>query len=163
MEERYTINELSTICKVSTQSIYKLFSKNKPFINQHSTRKGRQIFYGKEVLDLLLDHYDHSQDEGKIESTSTNSPKTLPDAPQDKSEVSSTKATIEALEAKIEALEKQLAETEAEKKELLKQNGIALLLLSQEREEHLKLLSAPKPSIGERIRNLFGKKTPPQE
>ena len=158
MENRYTINQLATTCKVSTQSIYKLLSKNQPTVKQFSQRQGRKILYGQEVLNLLLDYYGLRQDEGQTEDTSTNAPKTPADAFPAKVEDKSTSKEIDALKAQIEALEARLAETEAEKKELLRQNGQVLLLLSQEREERIKLLPPPKKTLGERFKGLFGKK-----
>lgn len=165
MENRYTINQLATICKVSTQSIYKLLSKNQPTVKQFSTKQGRKILYGQEVLDLLLDHYGLRQDEGQTEDTSTNASKTLSDAPEAEVEDNSTQTKIAALEAQIESqkkqieeLQKQLADKEAERKQLLEQNGQVLLLLSQERQERIKLLPAPKKSFGERLKGFFGKK-----
>lgn len=165
MERHYTINQLSTICKVSPQSIYKLLSKNQPLVKQFSTRQGRKIYYGQEVLDLLLKHYNLTQEEGQTEDTSTNAPKTLSNAPEAEVEDNNTKPTIEALQAQIESqkkqieeLQKQLAEKEAERKQLLEQNGQVLLLLSQERQELIKRLPAPKKTFGERLKGFFGKK-----
>ena len=158
MENRYTINQLSTICKVSSQSIYKLLAKNQPTVKQFSTKQGRKILYGQEILDLLLDHYGLRQDDTHEEDTAVNASKTPQETPQAEMDNIPAQIKIEALEARIEALEKQLADTEAEKKELLRQNGQVLLLLSQEREERIKLLPAPKKTIGERIKGLFSKK-----
>lgn len=161
MENRYTINQLSTICKVSSQSIYKLLAKNQPTVKQFSTKQGRKILYGQEVLDLLLAHYNPQQVEGQDEAPKADTPANAPNKPVEASslqvEDDPTQSEIDALQAKIEALEKRLAETEAEKKELLRQNGQVLLLLSQEREERIKLLPAPKKSFGERIKGLFSK------
>ena len=165
MENRYTINQLATTCKVSTQSIYKLLSKNQPTVKQFSTKQGRKIYYGQEVLDLLLEHYGLHQEEGQTEDTSANAPKTLSNGlaaevedNSTQSEIATLKAQIESQKTQIEELTKQLAEKDAERKQLLEQNGQVLLLLSQERQERIKLLPAPKKSFGERLKGFFGKK-----
>lgn len=161
MNYQYTINELSTICQVSKQSIYQRFSKNQPFINQNSTRQGRKIFYNQSVLEMLQTYYGTVEEQ----SASTDSPKTHEKPLQAPVEEKSDKETIAALEAKIDALEAQIEElkakleaTEAERKDLVQQNGCVLLMLAKEKEEKLKLMPPERTPIGNRIMGFFKRK-----
>ena len=66
-----------------------------------------------------------------------------------------TKQELERLKEKYAELQAELDKVEAERKQLLEQNGNLLLLLSQEKAEKQKLLPPPRKTIGERIRALF--------
>lgn len=149
MEFSFTIDDLTRQLSKSKQSLYLLFNKNKTFINQNSIRKQRKIFYNQAVLDYLTDYYTHGAPvEAPTKPIEAPSPEDRGDAAQ---------SEIDALRAKIAVLEAQLEAKEAERAELFKQNSQLLLLLSQEKAEKALYLPAPRKSIGERFRSLFGR------
>ena len=165
MNYPFTIEELASKCQVSKQSIYNLISKDKDFIKENSIKQGRKIKYNQAVLDRFLAYY------GKVdgeEETTPEAPQKPIEAPINVPEETTTnkpnETIIEPLEAQIvllrqevEELKQQLAAKEAERIELLKQNGALILTLQQEKQEKMLLLPPPKKTIGERIRGLFGK------
>lgn len=158
MNYPYTIEDLSRECNVSKQSIYNLIGKNKDFVKENSRKQQRKIKYNQEVLDWLLDYYGKNQ----LESSQNQSEPAQIDstiAEIDKVDISIVKekeTKIEALEAEIEALKKTLEETEAERKELLKQNGALILTIQQQQQEHMILLPAATEKKGF-FKRLFGK------
>lgn len=183
MENRYTINQISSACKVSKQSLYKFINKNKTFINENSTRNHRIIYYNQAAMDFFLAYYqpDRKAEDEKIpvSDIDTDTDKKEPDflMNTDIAEVQAKNPPVEAqneeeppegqlnplqrkidaLEAEIEALRKRLDASEAEKKELLRQNGEVLLLLQMEKQEKQLLLPAPKKTLADRVKNLFHK------
>lgn len=173
MKNQYTIKELATACKVSTQSIYNLKDKNKEFFKQNSKRNQRTIYYNQAVLNFLLDYYHLDKDspdsenilyekigggfapqEGENSSVLTSSPDELSE-----SRIKEYESQIDALKAENERLKKELDAKEEERKELLKQNGALILALSQEKQEKMLLLPAPKKPFGERVKSLFHKES----
>lgn len=163
MTYQYAIEDLASKCQVSKQSIYNLLSKDKDFIKQNSTRQARKIKYNQAVLNKLLLYYnkpeetDHAQE--AIEAPTIVS-ETSPDKTTNETTeaiVAPLKAEIEALKKELEELRQQLAAKEAERMELLKQNGALILTLQQEKQEKQALLPAPKKSFGDRLKGLFSK------
>ena len=168
MEYKYSINDIQSKTNVSLQSLYNLIKKNKEFINKNSTRKQRKIYYNQSAMDFFVSYYLPEQsteeekiptsplDLGKAEAKAENSAleNSSTDKPQEREE-EVTKAEIGALKAEIEALKKQLEQTEAEKKELFRQNSQLLLLLQQEKQEKMLLLPAPKKSFSEKVKSIF--------
>ena len=168
---QYTINDISTECKVSKQSLYALIKKNQAFINENSTRKQRKIYYNQAVMDFFVSYYsaaspdkaenprqnDH-QAEG-CETTGENPPSaaTFKDDTQ-KYQIDALNAQIDALQAEIGALRRQLEEKEEERKELIRQNGALILTLQQEKQEKQLFLPAPKKSFGDKVKSLFKSK-----
>jgi len=165
MDFPYTIEDLSSKCKVSKQSIYSLIKKNQEFVKQNSIKRGKKIKYNQAVLNHFLDYYGVKEEE-----------QPSPDAPEDariaenasiEGEEPSSNTTnedtaeekIKALESQIEALKQELAASKEANSELIRQNGQLLLLLQEEKQEKMRLLPAPRKSIGERISNFFKKKT----
>lgn len=151
MEYKYSINDIASKTKVSKQSLYNLIKKNQEFINKNSRRIQRKIYYNQEALNFFINYYQP----GSTEETAQEAVET-PQAVEEKETVD-TSATeqIAALKAEIEELKKKLSETEAERKELLQQNGALILTVQQQQQEKMLLLPAPKKTIRER---LFGKK-----
>lgn len=153
MDFKYSINDISTKCKVSVQSLYKLINKNKAFINDNSTRKQRKIYYNQTAMDFFTAYY-----------LSEQTPET-PQTAEEQSEVKpSADARIEALEtennalhAEIASLKTQLEAKESERLELLRQNGALILTLQQEKQEKMLLLPPPKKSLGEKVKSIFKK------
>lgn len=183
MENQYTADQITGICKVSKASFYELKKKNKDFINKNSTRLHRIVYYNQAVLDFFLAYYqpDEKTESGKIPVSDTdtdtdkkepdsvkvlraevpqaeNSPVEAPqtDEPQEGQE-NPLQRKIDALEAELEALRKQLEAKEAERLELLRQNGEVLLLLQMEKQEKQLYLPAPKKTLADRVKSLFHK------
>ena len=72
-------------------------------------------------------------------------------------EVDKLKKKNKRLKATVKELENLLEQSEAERAELIKQNSIALLALSQEKQEKIRLLPPPRKSLGEKVKGLFGR------
>ena len=156
MEYQYTIEDLASKAGVSKQSIYNLLSKDKEFINNNSRKQQRKIKYSQAVLDMILEYYGKSsqaaeQPQETAEAARATDP-TEPEKPGE--EIEALRAQIEALKQEIAEKDELLAKKEQERQELLKQNGLTLLLLQQEKQEKQLLLPAPKKSLWKR---LFGK------
>ncbi len=151
MEYKYSINDIASKTKVSKQSLYSLIKKNQEFISKNSRRIQRKIYYNQEAFNFFINYYQP----GATEETAQEAVET-PQAVEEKETVD-TSATeqIAALKAEIEELKRKLSETEAERKELLQQNGALILTVQQQQQEKMLLLPAPKKTIRERI---FGKK-----
>lgn len=147
-EYQYTIDDIASICKVTKQSIYNLIKANKEFINENSRRYQRRLMYNQAALQYFTEYY-------QVEAPEVDTIK----AP-DKQETKNTEALegkIKTLQAEFDTLKQLLAETEAERKALIHQNGALILTLQQEKQEKMLLLPAPKKTIGERIKGLFHK------
>ena len=181
MEYPYDIQDLSNDCGISKASVYAFIKKNKDFFEDNSIRVREsetstkpKVKYNQVAMDFLLAHYgkkdskeaqarevlsnDFSMESREVASNlRENAPTSASEKEADQIPIEALKTKISALEAKIEALEKELASKEEERKELLKQNGALLLLLSQEKQEKALFLPAPKKSIGERIKGFFQK------
>lgn len=164
MDFPYTIEDLSSKCKVSKQSIYALIKKNQELVKKNSTRKGKKVKYNQEVLNFFLDYYgineaeDPSPEDPERALEAENAPQEAEDpspiSPQDKT----AEDKIRALESEIEALKKELASAREQNNELIRQNGQVLLLLQEEKQEKIKLLPAPKQSLVKKIGNFFKNK-----
>lgn len=151
MEYKYTINEIASKTKVSLQSLYTLIKKNKEFINDHSRRKQRKVFYDQEALNFFMEYYgQESHDETPLEGSEK-----APEAEKSVKKESESQEQIAALKAEIEALKTQLEEKEKERKELLQQNGALILTIQQQQQEKMLLLPGPKKSFWDRV---FGKR-----
>lgn len=170
MEYPYKIQDLSRLSKISNQTIYKIFKKNQDFIADNSKKvKGKtkpMTLYSQAVLDLLLAQYGQGNDGTIVGASAGGNATELPSEPQKREETppeaaeaaEGYKSTINALKSKIEALEAQIEALGEERRELIKQNGNLLLLLSQEKQEKALLLYPPKKTIGARLKGLFSKK-----
>lgn len=170
MEYQYTINDLATSCKVSKQSIYNLIKRNKEFVNQNSTRKQRTLYYNQDVLNFLLDYYNlekapsdnliYEKIGGDPQFSGTeNSLSPTSSAEEVERLKAEYNSQIAALKAEIERLKADLNAKEEERKELLNQHGALILALSQEKQEKMMLLPAPKKPFGERVKALFHKES----
>lgn len=163
----YTIKELQKEIDRTAATIYNFIrssEETKAFFNQHrrENSKGGYI-YDEEVLKLLKNKYLVANDQHKqdLETESGENPQTQPPAPQEKGdnsqEMAELAAELEELLEKYAALKADFDKIEAEKDELLRQNGNLLLLLSQEKAEKQALLPPPRKSIGERLKSIFHK------
>lgn len=166
MDYKYTITDIQTKTNVSLQSLYKLIKKHQDFINENSTRKQRKIYYSQSAMDFFISYYQPDKTPEAEKSTPINMPleatQTPIDAPSqsdtDKDTIDALQAQIGALQAQIDALQKQLDESEAERKELIRQNGALILTLQQEKQEKQLFLPAPKKSFVDTLKELFHKK-----
>ena len=165
MNYPYTINDLASNCKVSTQSIYNLIRKNQAFINDNSVRRQRKIYYNQTAMDFFLSYYGKATTESSVEEKkSAEIPR--PEGEQSPAESSSVddpaasrikalESELEAKEAEIKRLNDLLAAKETERIELLNQNGALILTLQQEKQEKMLLLPAPRKPFKERFKSIF--------
>lgn len=164
MEFPYTINDIRAVVKVSQQSLYNLIKKHQSFFHDNSTRRQRKVYYSQAAMDFFISYYQpeeapsfnepHTEVQEIPQETSFNKPHT---EGQEKAPSDALKAEIDALKAEIDALRKQLNDKEAERVELLRQNGILCLTLQQEKAEKMLLLPSPKKTLGEKVKSLFHK------
>ena len=170
MSYNYTINDISSKCKVSKQSLYNLIKKNQSFINDNSTRRQRKVYYNQAAMDFFVAYYSSPSAEDaenplqskKGRDTEVQAEKSpLEGFPADKPQedlIKSLREEIDTLKAKIAALQKDLDAKEEERKELFRQNGALLLMLQQEKQEKMLLLPAPKKSFSDRMKSIFKSK-----
>lgn len=170
MEYPYTINDIRAVVNVSQQSLYNLIKKNKSFFQDNSTRKQRKIYYSQAAMDFFVSYYqpvinlneteEHIKNLNETEGQDNKeNPSINPNETEgrEESQTSALKAQIDALHAQIDLLQKQLDAKEAERVELLRQNGILCLTLQQEKAEKMLLLPSPKKTLGEKVKSLFHK------
>ena len=170
MEYQYTINDIKDAVKVSLQSLYTLIKKNQAFINENSIRKQRKIYYNQAAMDFFVSYYipEQDQEEGKIPTSPLDLGKAEAKAEnpvkktsyreeEQQARIDALQVEIKALQGKLDALQKQLDAKEAERVELLRQNGILCLTLQQEKAEKMLLLPSPKKTLGEKVKSLFHK------
>ena len=153
MEYPYSINDIKAETKVSLQSLYTLIKKNKEFVNENSTRKQRKVYYNQAVMDFFTSYY--------LSESAPETPQKAEEQAEKESSADALKAENDALKAQIDALQKQLEAKEAERLELLRQNGALILTLQQEKQEKMLLLPAPKKSFSDKVKSFF--KGKPQE
>lgn len=147
-EYQYTVNDIASKCNVSKQSIYNLIRNNRAFIKENSRKHQRRVLYNQEALNYFLSYYKRDTQETY---TSENTVK-----PNVK-DADNLQAEIKQLQEELELLKQQLAATEAERKDLLQQNGALILTLQQEKQEKMLLLPPPRKTIAERMRGWFQK------
>ena len=170
MEFPYTINDIRAVAKVSQQSLYNLIKKHQSFFHDNSTRIQRKVYYSQAAMDFFISYYqpELSTEEGKngvlaedSDINPTEAEKTLLERSYkeeaQEARIDALQAEIKALQGKLDALQKQLDAKEAERVELLRQNGILCLTLQQEKAEKMLLLPSPKKTLGEKVKSLFHK------
>lgn len=170
----FSMDDLSTKLNISKQSLYKLINNNQELstlIKEHSTRQKRKIFYDDVVFEWLCQHYGLSLSvklkkgvsNEVVEGVFQEENETIPD---------DTAARIAELEAQVEALEARLKVSEDERQRLREENGALLLTVSQmsntisqmsntafqQFQASVKMLPAPRKSLFERIKDVFGGK-----
>lgn len=149
MDYPYTILDIVNNLSKSKQSIYNLFDKNKELIRNNSIRKGRKIYYNQAVMDFLNDYYENG--------TPINAPNTRIDASALAHEENTHQEELDALRAKISTLEAQIEAKDKQIADLISQNNLTLLLLSQEKQEKALLLPAPRQTLVEKLKSIFKK------
>lgn len=143
----YTIKEMKTIINRTEPTIYNYIRKDASFFEEHRIKQNKGGYlYDEIAVERLKSLLCVANGEGKPISS---------DEGQEIPHITPPVAELEELRGKYEALKKDFERVEAERKQLLEQNGNLLLLLSQEKAEKQALLPAPRRTIGERIRNFF--------
>lgn len=161
---RYTTKDLLEVSKTSLQSINKLFKSNselKELAKEHKKVENRNVFYDEVIYEWFCRRYEKKTKSlmengvagGNFENENQNIPLDTP--PSSLPQEEETKTELEILKEENARLKEELEKVEAERKQLLEQNGNLLLLLSQEKAEKQKLLPPPRKTIGERIKNIF--------
>ena len=157
MEYKYTINDIKAECQVSLQSLYTLIKKNQSLIKENSTRKQRKVYYNQTAMDFFTSYY-RSEDTPETPQSAEKQAKNEPSADY---RIEALEHERDALQAEIDTLHKQLEAKEAERAELLRQNGALILTISQLQQEKMLLLPAPKKSFSDKVKSIF--KGKPQE
>lgn len=155
----YTVKELGKIIGRKPAMIYNYIKEDRSFFYSHREMgTNGSYLYDDEVLERLKIKVGVSNGVAGeiIEKENEISPQHTP-APSTESEEAIKKliSELEEVKSKYEEIKLKLEQVEAERKQLLEQNGNLLLLLSQEKAEKQKLLPPPHRSIGERIRGFF--------
>ena len=171
MEYKYLITDIQEKTKVSITSLNAFKNKHKDFFNQNSIRKQRKLYYTQAAMDFFVSYYcpEEAAEDGENPVILAETNGHAPEAEIPASAASSTDkphesqpeapdAEIAALKAEIAALREQLEKSEAERKELLRQNGALILTLQQSQQQALLLLPAPKKSIADKVKSFFGKR-----
>lgn len=147
---QYTINELTSIFKVSKQSIYNFINKDKALLKEHSTRIQRKIYYDDTIFSNLVAYYGLEEAPKETDNTVIEAVEQTAEVIQPTPEQINQQEEIDALKAEIEALKLQLKESDEKIKKLIdseqeaiKQNSQILLLLQEEKQEKMKLLPSP--------------------
>lgn len=138
-----SVKQLCEKANISQQTFYRLIRDSKEFsalVEQNRQRKSNGYRYDTPVLEWLLAYYER-------ENAASEPPEKEPDT--------SIEAERDALRVELEALQARFDAVEAERKELLAQNGQLLLLLSQEKQEKQALLPPPRIPLVERVKALF--------
>ena len=165
MDERYSVRDIAVKCGVSVQSIYKLIKSNDELSALCAASAGKSkgsVFYGVDVLEWVMNYYQMTPAAAQETPVADNED----DISQDvKTLLEAKEAELEALRAELSEAQEKIVRLDAERQaaieresELIKQNGNILLLLGQAQNE-IKLLSAPKQSIFQRIKQHFTKTT----
>lgn len=149
-EYKYTIDDISSKCQKTKQSIYNLIRKDKEFIKNNSIKRGRKVLYNTSVLNRCLLYYgiESVKDNSIVSSEATPAP------PESNKELMER---ITMLESEIDGLKERLEVSETERKDLLQQNGALILTLQQEKQEKMLLLPGPRKGMFEKIKEWFHK------
>lgn len=161
----YTIKDIAEACGVSKQAVYKLIDKHGQLVDTSTIKEGRKVFYSQPLFDFCLTHYRGEQ--STAEGVESREKPHIDTAEVDRltsevdrltAEVDKLKKKNKRLKATVKELENLLEQSEAERAELIKQNGIALLALSQEKQEKRLLLPEPRKPLREKVKGLFSRK-----
>ena len=146
--------------------MFKSNSELKELAKEHKKVENRNVFYDEVIYEWFCRRYEKKtkslMENSVVGSNSENENQNIPldTPPSSLPQEEEIKQELERLKEKYAELQAELEKVEAERKQLLEQNGNLLLLLSQEKAEKQKLLPIPRKTIGERIRALFRKNRP---
>lgn len=160
----YSMKELANRCGKSQQAIYKLIAKNpelSALVEEHSTRNGRFINYGAEVLNWLINHYQPGRISPDTEGTPVENQPSAEIPKHTPGELERLQTENDLLREQVKTLNNMLASATAEKQELIQQNGEILHILRETQNEVQRLLNPPpppsKPTILNRLKAIFSK------
>lgn len=166
--EQATIKQIAEMIGKTPQALYSLIKHNEDLARlceENKVRVKGGTAYKGPVIEYFLDFY-------KVDGET---PAPGPEAEKSK-RIEELEAQVEELKKLLEASKEEHEKKEAEaqeaikaanetlervnreREEFYKQNSMLLLMLSEERQQ-VKLLSAPKKSIIQRIKGMFGKKS----
>jgi len=157
----YTMKQLCEIVDRTQSMLYNYIKTDKEYFESHRRKDSKKGFlYDEEALLRIKEKIGvlNGVAWGNPNEEDENIPLDTP--PSSLPQEEETKQELERLKEKYAELQAELEKVEAERKQLLEQNGSLLLLLSQEKAEKQKLLPKPRKTIGERIRALFRKNRP---
>lgn len=162
----YRIKDLMLISGTTERAIRQLFTTNeelKQLKEEHTIKKQNKVFYDEVIYRWFVEYYKDKNSQLVSNVLPQQNCKTqdseIPDSIAPVSlEISKLSAQIEELTKDLDDMRAKYEALEAEKNELLRQNGNLLLLLSQEKAEKQALLPPPRRTLGERIKGLFHKK-----
>lgn len=165
----YSMKDLSRLTGKTEQTIYRLGRKNSDFKtvleeNQRTVSNGKR--YNENVLKWLLGYYEITEPteaDPCAPSESVQKPSIPePTAPPDETLIRENEALrgqIEALKRENDLLRSQLSEASVRERTMNEQLGHALFNLQQALQQSQLLLSAPKPSVFQRFKQLFKHQT----
>lgn len=176
----YSIKDLAKAAGKTEQALHKFLKKRPEFTNAHTLRTGRFRSYDQDMMDAVLDYYnpanerltdDTTDGEDDLKQSSSGHAEQLADLEEEiqnlRTELEGKKNEIEKLlsdaaqkEKECNDLKNKLETSEAERKEMIRQNGSLLLLLQEEKQEKMLLLPGPKKTFRQKLRNLFGVSSP---
>lgn len=175
MEFKYQMKDLTSVVKKTPQAIHDLIKKNKDLsmlVNSNSIKSGRLRFYNQAVLDWLINYYkpeiptDAALGADIVEPDAAAIPEPTPpgtnnteDAatppPDVAAQLDALRQEVKRLTEENERLRAAYDKAEAERGELMKQNGVLALTLQQVQQEKMLYLPAPKKPFGERVRDFI--------
>lgn len=147
-EYPYDIDDVTSACDKTRQSIYNLSKQHRDFINDNTRIYQRRRLYNQAAMKFFTEYYGKATPQAASSEADVN---------QEATPAASTQPEIKALQEEIKRLHHLLEEKEAERKDLLQQNGALILTLQQEKQEKMMLLPGPRKGIGETIRGWFKK------
>ena len=163
----YSMKDLSRLTGKTEQTIYRLGRENSDFKtvleeNQRKVSNGKR--YGAPVLQWLLNHYEitaPTEQDPRTPSVSAPEP-VLPEPTARPDEIlirenEALQGQIEALKRENDLLRAQLADASIRERTMNEQLGHALFNLGQALQQNQLLLSSPKPSMFQKIKQLFSK------
>lgn len=165
----YSMKDLSRLTGKTEQTLYRLGRKNSDFKrvledNQRTVSNGKR--YNENVLKWLLGHYEiTAPTEIDLPAHSVKPSEAVlpePTPPADEILIRENEALqgqIEALKRENDLLRSQLTDAANRERDLNEKLGHALLCLQQSIQQSQLLLSAPKPTVFQRFKQLFKPQT----
>jgi len=144
-------------------------------------RRQRKVYYNQAAMDFFVSYYCPEQEKspssrnisgivevpneensGIVEVPKKPGIVEVPSPPDKEailqSRIDALQDELDALHAEIATLREQLEAKEAERRELLRQNGALILTLQQEKQEKQLFLPAPKKSFADKVKSIFKSK-----
>ena len=155
MSVGHSIKEIGEIINRKPAMIYNYIKEDKAFFYSHRKAKDKGGYiYDDEALNRLIKRVsvENEVGQGKNENQEKESPDTnAPTIVELESKIEALNKQIETLNTQYENAQNEIARLQLENQELIKQNGVVLLMLKQEQDEKIKLLESPHKNIIQRI------------